>query len=378
MAIHTSHPQGLLVISGPSGDEIFEGNLLGAVSIDASQNVFFGEFVFNTSMTGYQEVLTDPSYAGQIICFTAAHIGNTGVNSEDMESSKIFASGVVLANYTPKPSNFRSEDTLENFLKNQGKIGLYGVDTRALTLFLRDRGVTPGFILPASERARIPELKKQLAEKNYGDFDWIKHVSTREPYWVHAKDHGGKKPSHKVVCYDYGVKQQLLRDLAKRGCEILVVPADYPAEKVLQEKPAGVFLSNGPGDPSLATYAVKNVQALLGKLPIFGVCMGHQILGLALGAKTYKLKFGHRGGNQPVKNLEKGSVEISSHNHGYAVDEKTLPKQAILSHINLNDQCCEGISVPSQRAFSVQYHPESSPGPHDSSYLFDQFIGMLG
>ena len=376
MASSSNHPHGLLVVCSPNGDETFEGKLFGAVSSSPEQNVVFGEFVFNTSMTGYQEILTDPSYAGQVICFTAAHIGNTGVNSEDMESSKIFASGAVLANYTSKPSNFRSEDTLENFLKKQGKIGMYDVDTRALTLFLRDRGVTPGFILPSSEKARIPELKKQLASHDYSKFDWIKHVSTREPYWFRAKDHGGTA-KFKVVVYDYGVKMQLLRDLAKRGCDLYVVPADYPAEKVLQEKPHGVFLSNGPGDPSLATYAVKNVKELLGKLPMFGVCMGHQVLGMALGAKTYKLKFGHRGGNQPVKNLKSGVVEISSHNHGYAVDEKTLPKTAVLSHVNLNDECCEGLSVPDQNAFSVQYHPESSPGPHDSSYLFDQFIGMM-
>ncbi len=364
--------KGLIVV----GDEIFEGELFGAVDSDARKNVVFGELVFNTSMTGYQEILTDPSYAGQMVCFTAAHIGNTGANSVDMESKRIFAEGAILSHYVPRPSNFRSEETLDSFLKAQKKIGIYGVDTRRLTLLLRDRGVTPGMIIPESLRSEIPALKKELANANYDQVDYIKKVSTKEPYEFKAQD-AGSKPRFKVVAYDYGIKAQLLRDLAARGCDMTVVPADYPAEKVLAMKPNGVFLSNGPGDPKLATYAVENVKALLGKLPIFGVCMGHQVLSMAVGAKTYKLKFGHRGGNQPVKNLESAAVEISSHNHGYAVDVKTLPAKAKLTHQNLNDECCEGISIPSERAFSVQYHPESSPGPHDSSYLFDQFIKMM-
>jgi carbamoyl-phosphate synthase small subunit len=327
-------------------------------------------------MTGYQEILTDPSYAGQTIVFTAAHIGNTGANSEDLESKKIYAQGLILASYTEKPSNFRSTKTLEEFLKEQNKIGMHDVDTRALTLYLRDRGVTPGFIIPAEFKDRIGEFTKKMIEQDYGSIDWIKKVSTSEPYMVYAKDYSSTK-KYSIVAYDYGIKGQLLRELAHRGCDVQVVPADYPAEKVLASKPDGIFLSNGPGDPSLATYAVKNVQALLGKVPVFGVCMGHQVLAMALGAKTYKLKFGHRGANQPVQNLVSRAVEISSHNHGYAVDVKSLPKTAILSHVNLNDDCCEGIDVPSMKAFSIQYHPESSPGPHDSSYLFDRFISMM-
>jgi carbamoyl-phosphate synthase small subunit len=217
--------------------------------------------------------------------------------------------------------------------------------------------------------------KKELAAKNYDSIDWIKRVTTKEVYeFKHAAGAGSK---YKVVAYDFGIKGQLLKDLAARGCQITVVPADYPAEKVLALKPDGVFLSNGPGDPKLADYAVKNVQGILGKVPVFGVCMGQQILALAMGAKTFKLKFGHRGGNQPVQNLEAGSVEISSHNHGFAVDAASLPATVKLTHVNLNDQCCEGISVPSLKAFSVQYHPESSPGPHDSSYLFDQFVRLM-
>ncbi len=371
--------KGLIVIPGLAGaaDEIFEGELFGAVDADAKKNVVFGELVFNTSMTGYQEILTDPSYAGQMVCFTAAHIGNTGANSVDMESKLIYAEGAILANYVPRPSNFRSEETLDSFLKHQHKIGIHGVDTRRLTLLLRDRGVTPGLILPESLKSDLPELKKSLANANYDSVDYIKKVTTKSVYEWKASD-SGAKPKFKVVVYDYGVKAQLLRDLASRGCDLTVVPADYPAEKVLALKPNGVFLSNGPGDPTLATYAVQNVKALLGKLPIFGVCMGHQVLAMAVGAKTYKLKFGHRGGNQPVQNLISSQVEISSHNHGYAVDVKTLPSKAKLTHVNLNDECCEGISIAEDHAFSVQYHPESSPGPHDSSYLFDQFIKMMG
>ena len=359
--------KGLLVLGSAGKEEIFEGKYIGA----ELKEPISGEVVFNTSMTGYQEILTDPSYAGQIIAFTAAHIGNTGVNPEDVESKKIYARGVILSEYCETPSHFRSNATLDEFLKKNNVSGLCGVDTRALTLYLRERGVVPGYLTTEKfhQEKRIP---KAYAENH----DWIMDVSTKEPYWVKSSN-----PKFKVIAYDYGVKGQLLRELQMRGCDVWVVPADYPAEKALQsikqEKMQGVFLSNGPGDPSVATYAIKNVKELLGKTPIFGVCMGHQILSLALGAKTYKLKYGHRGGNQPVKNLAKSSVEISSHNHGYAVDAKTLPNTAKTSHVNLNDECCEGIDVPSMNAFSIQYHPESSPGPHDSSYLFDRFISMF-
>ncbi|MBU6154665.1 MAG: glutamine-hydrolyzing carbamoyl-phosphate synthase small subunit [Bdellovibrionales bacterium] len=370
--------KGIVVLPGSenSDDLILEGELFGALRPGIEQNVIFGELVFNTSMTGYQEILTDPSYAGQMVCFTASHIGNTGVNSEDLESGAIHAEGLILSNYVPKPSSYRAEETLEDFLKRKGRIGIHGVDTRRLTLALRDRGVTPGLMIPEAMRDRIPELKNELQAKKYGSFDWIKTVSTLKPY-LHPAIQDAGKSRFKVVAFDFGIKGQLLRDLASRGCDLTVVPADFPAEEVEKMKPDGVFLSNGPGDPALATYAIKNVKALLGKMPIFGVCMGHQILSLAMGGKTYKLKFGHRGGNQPVKNLDSGAVEISSHNHGYAVDPESLPDTVQLTHVNLNDGCCEGIAVPTLRAFSVQYHPESSPGPHDSGYLFDRFIGMM-
>jgi carbamoyl-phosphate synthase small subunit len=357
--------KGYLVLGHGDKEEVFSGELLGA----ELKEPISGEVVFNTSMSGYQEILTDPSYAGQIIAFTTSHIGNTGVNPQDVESKKIYARGMIINQYCPAPVHYQTTATLDEFLKKNNVSGLHGVDTRALTLYLRERGVVPGYL--TTEKAYLEKKIPQFYPQNH---DWIMDVTTKEPYWLKATS----ASKFKVVAYDYGVKAQLLRELQARGCDIWVVPADYPADKVLkafaQEKMNGVFLSNGPGDPSVATYAVKNVKDILGKAPIFGVCMGHQILSLALGAKTYKLKYGHRGGNQPVKNLSASSVEISSHNHGYAVDASTLPATAKTSHVNLNDECCEGIEVPSMNAFSVQYHPESSPGPHDSSYLFDRFI----
>jgi carbamoyl-phosphate synthase small subunit len=361
--------KGYLVLVHDGKEEVFEGSFIGA----PMKQPISGEIVFNTSMTGYQEILTDPSYAGQIIAFTSAHIGNTGVNPEDVESAKIHAKGMILSNASPQPSHFRANATLDEFLSRNGITGLVDVDTRALTLYLRERGVVPGYFTTDEFRSlkKIPQFIPQ-------NHDWILETTTKEPFWLRATQ---GQPKYKVVAYDYGVKAQLLRELQQRGCDVWVVPADYPAEKVLHaiqtDQMDGVFLSNGPGDPSVATYAIENVKALLGKTPIFGVCMGHQILSLAIGARTYKLKYGHRGGNQPVKNLQQGSVEISSHNHGYAVDASTLPASAKLSHVNLNDECCEGIDVPTMNAFSVQYHPESSPGPHDSGYLFDRFLERM-
>jgi carbamoyl-phosphate synthase small subunit len=361
--------KGYLVLVHDGQEECFEGRFIGA----PLNQPISGEIVFNTSMTGYQEILTDPSYAGQMIAFTSAQIGNTGVNPDDMESAKIHARGMILSDYSRDPSHFRATASLDEFLMRNGITGLVDVDTRALTLYLRERGVVPGYFTTDEFRSlkKIPQFIAQ-------NHDWILETTTKEPYWLRATL---GQPKYKVVAYDYGVKAQLLRELQQRGCDVWVVPADYPAEKVLHaiqtDQMDGVFLSNGPGDPSVATYAIQNVKSLLGKTPIFGVCMGHQILSLAIGAKTYKLKYGHRGGNQPVKNLHQGSVEISSHNHGYAVDTATLPSSARLSHVNLNDDCCEGIDVPSMNAFSVQYHPESSPGPHDSGYLFDRFLERM-
>lgn len=345
----------------------------------------YGEVVFNTSMTGYQEILTDPSYYGQMVCMTVPHIGNTGVNTEDPESAHPWCAGFIVHEAAETPSNWRSMDTLDSYLKKNQIPGIYGIDTRALTRHLRSRGVVRGVILPASERSKAMGLLKDLPQ--FEGRDLIGEVTTREPYaWPHplAKKEGFQYPEvvksgkkYKVIAVDYGVKWNLLRSLHAHGCEIEVVPANTKADAILAKKPDGVFLSNGPGDPAAAPYAAETVRGLVGKVPLFGVCMGHQILSLAQGAKTYKLKFGHRGGNQPVLDKDTGRVEISSQNHGYAVDDKSLPSNLEVTHINLNDKTVEGVRVKGAKAFSVQYHPESCPGPHDSRVLFDRFIEMM-
>jgi len=367
---------GVLILE--SGAE-FQGLLRGApVSADrilASSRQGYGEAVFNTSMTGYQEILTDPSYYGQIVCMTAPHIGNTGVNEMDPESSRPWCAGFVIHELCATPSNSRSQNDLESYLKDHGIPALSDVDTRALTLHLRSRGVERALILPTSERHRSAEIFGKLPR--FEGRDLIAEVTTREMY--RFEDKGEEKGSHPlhIVAMDFGIKTNLLRSLAAQGCSITVVPASTGPEKILALRPDGLFLSNGPGDPAAAPYAVETIRKLLGKLPIFGVCMGHQLLALAAGAKTYKLKFGHRGGNQPVLDNETGRVEISSHNHGYAVDSSSLPAQAKITHISLNDRTVEGIAIPSANAFSVQYHPEACPGPHDSAALFDRFAAAL-
>jgi carbamoyl-phosphate synthase small subunit len=334
----------------------------------------YGEVVFNTSMTGYQEILTDPSYYGQIVCMTVPHIGNTGINEEDPESIQPWCAGFVVHEPCSTPSNWRSTGGLTEYLTKHGIPGLMGVDTRALTLHLRSKGVVRGLILPAEEKAKATELLQALPP--FEGRDLIGEVSTTKPYVWKSK---GKEGPHRyrVVALDFGVKWNLLRSLEELGCEIEVMPASSTAEEVLSRKPNGVFLSNGPGDPTAAPYATKTVKGLVGKLPVFGVCMGHQILALALGGKTYKLKFGHRGGNQPVIEKESGRVEISSHNHGYSVDGDSLSKGVTVTHLNLNDKTVEGLAVPGSQAFSVQYHPEACPGPHDSRALFSRFVGMM-
>ncbi len=364
---------GVLILE--DGSE-FLGTLFGApisaaaMRQAASKKDFgYGEVVFNTSMTGYQEILTDPSYYGQIICMTTPHIGNTGINTEDEESAKLWCSGLIVHHSCDEPSNWRMEESLDSYLRARQVPGLSGVDTRALTLHLRSKGVTRGIILPLSERNEAKSLLSTLPPFNGRDL--IGEVSTREAYpWKKTKN----SQTYRVVVMDFGVKWNLLRSLEQLGCEIEVVPAKTMAQDILARKPDGVFLSNGPGDPTAAPYAANTVRELLGKVPIFGVCMGHQILALALGAKTFKLKFGHRGGNQPVLDKTTGRVEISSHNHGYAVDGASLPSFVDVTHINLNDKTVEGICVKNANAFSVQYHPEACPGPHDSMELFEQFI----
>lgn len=373
--------EGVLLIEEPKTGKLIEfpGELFGA-KVDAASYAShpdrgYGEVVFNTSMTGYQEILTDPSYYGQIVCMTVPHIGNYGINVEDMESSGPRCSGIVIQELSLATSNWRSTGTLESYLVENKIPGLKNVDTRALTLQLRQYGVARGLILPLAEKDKAKDLLRKLPV--FEGRDLIREVTTKKPYHWKSRKKPHAKPEFKVVAIDLGVKWNLLRELENRGCELEVLPATSTAKEILDREPNGVFLSNGPGDPAAATYAVEALRGILGKVPVFGVCMGHQILSLAVGAKTYKLKFGHRGGNQPVLAKAEGKVEISSHNHGYAVDERTLPSDAEVTHINLNDRTVEGISVPGKRAFSVQYHPEACPGPHDSDKLFDRFIDLM-
>lgn len=348
-----------------------------------------GEIVFNTSMTGYQEILTDPSYHGQIVTMTTPHIGNYGVTPEDDESSRVWAAGFVVRSVSPVVSNWRARQSLPDYLSERGIVGITDVNTRALVRHIREHGAMRAALSSADpDGERLIALAR--ASRDMNGLDLAREVTCDEPYhWAEGEDWwrppqpdgtpvevSGERPFH-VVAYDYGIKRNILRLLGSRGCRVTVVPAQTSAEDVLNMNPDGVFLSNGPGDPAAVDYAIDNVKALLGKKPLFGICLGHQILGLALGAETYKLKFGHRGGNQPVQVTSTGAVQISSHNHGFAIDAKTLPDGVIESHINLNDNCCEGLDAPDYQAFSVQYHPESSPGPHDSDELFDKFVHLM-
>ena len=330
-----------------------------------------GEVCFNTGMSGYQEILTDPSYCKQIVTMTSPHIGNYGINSEDIESNNIQVSGFVIKEETEIPSNWRSELSVGNYLDDQKIVGIQNVDTRALTRHIRDNGAMNGII--SSIDVDTKSLKSKLNQiPSMVGLDLAKVVTTKKNYkW--SKD---SKP-YKVAAIDYGIKFNILRLLDKHDCEVTVFPADISADEIIKFDPDGVFLSNGPGDPSAVTYGIKMVKSLLGKKPIFGICLGHQILALALGAKTFKLKFGHRGINHPVRNNETGIIEITSQNHGFAVDLDSLPDNVESTHINLNDNTSEGIKCKDIPAFSVQYHPESSPGPHDSRYLFKQFIDMM-
>ncbi len=376
------HLPGVLVLEDrthPDGLE-FPGFLFGAATsaerVRAGGDLGYGEVVFNTSMTGYQEILTDPSYCGQMVCMTVPHVGNTGVNPDDPESSRPWCAGFIVHDYCESPSSWRARGSLDDYLRANGIPGIFGIDTRALTRHLRSLGVVRGVVLPRHERGRARELLAALPA--FEGRDLIQVVTTRSAYrWpvgAKSEDRGGR---YQVVAMDFGVKWNLLRSLHARGCAVEVVPATTSAREILARSPDGVFLSNGPGDPSAAPYAAATVRELLGKVPLFGVCMGHQLLALALGGRTYKLKFGHRGGNQPVVDRETQRVEISSHNHGYAVDGSLLPPSVRVTHVNLNDRTIEGLRVEGADAFSVQYHPEACPGPHDSVGLFDRFIETM-
>ena len=364
---------------------VFTGTAFGA------DGEISGEVVFNTSMTGYQEILTDPSYNGQIVTMTYPLIGNYGVNKDDVESKGLSLRGFVVKELCREPSNFRSQQSLDDYLRENGVIGIEGVDTRALVRRIRVHGAMTG-ILSTTDLDDASLVKKAKSAPALVGQDLVREVTPEKAGdWSQGLDDlvrhstapaacdgpaSGKQPH--VVAVDYGMKWNITRHLSDMGCRVTVVPGTSTADEILSYNPDGVFLSNGPGDPEPLTYAVDAIKGVLGKKPVFGICLGHQLLGLALGGKTYKLKFGHRGGNQPVLNKITKKVEITSQNHGFAVDADTLPKDVEITHINLNDNTVEGMRHTKIPAFSVQYHPEAAAGPHDSSYLFGEFRKMMG
>jgi carbamoyl-phosphate synthase small subunit len=356
----------------------WSGHALGALGERA------GEVVFNTSLTGYQEILTDPSYHGQIVVMTQPHIGNYGVNDEDAESHRAWVAGFVVRATSPLASSWRATQSLDDYLCERGVVGIAEVDTRALVRHIRAHGAMNAAISSVNpDPAHVAALARSAPDMN--GLDLVKEVTCAEAYHWRPDDGNGRWESNfqsptssfHVVAYDFGLKRNSLRLLTAHDCRITVVPAHTPAIDVLTLEPDGVFLSNGPGDPAAVTYAIDNIRQLLGRTPLFGICLGHQLLGLALGGETYKLKFGHRGGNQPVKHLPTGRVEISSHNHGFAVRAESLPADVEITHVNLNDGCVEGFCARALRALSVQYHPEAAPGPHDSYGVFDEFISLM-
>ncbi len=359
--------EGALVLADGS---VFEGEMLGA---DAPGGIATGEVVFNTVLSGYQEVITDPSYAGQIITFTYPHIGNCGINGTDDESRRPFCRGVIVRDLARRHSNHRAEGGLGPMLDRAGVPGIGGIDTRRLTRLIRDTGAMPGAFGTASESELLAAAR---AEPGTDGVDLVAQVTTPTAYTVENVDDDVGRHRPLVIAYDYGIKRTILRNLAEFA-RVEVVPASTTAADVLARQPDGVFLSNGPGDPATVPYAVDSIRGLLGEVPIFGICLGHQLLGLAIGGGTVKLPFGHHGGNHPVKNLVTGRIEITSQNHNFAVDADGLAGIAEMTHVNLNDGVCEGMQVTGERAFSVQHHPEAGPGPHDSRYLFEQFADLL-
>ncbi|NYZ79320.1 glutamine-hydrolyzing carbamoyl-phosphate synthase small subunit [Candidatus Micrarchaeota archaeon] len=346
---------------------VFSGRGFGAEATSV------GELVFNTNFCGYQESLTDPSYAGQILTATYPLVGNYGVNEEDSESDKVQVSGFVVREICDRPSHMKSKETLDEFMKRFDVPGIYDVDTRAIVRKIRNFGVMPACLsVYSGKEPDRDELLSKAEKLDYSKIDFVELVTTkkRKEYLVDGK--------RRVVLIDCGVKMSIIRELLKRNISVVSVPAKTSAQEILSLEPAGVLISNGPGDPELLTYVAKTVRELLHKLPIFGICLGHQVIAHAVGGKTFKLKFGHRGGNHPVKDLESGKVYITSQNHGYAVDEKSLPKGFVVTRRNLNDMTVEGMKHKELPVFSVQYHPEANPGPLDSRYLFDEFAKILG
>lgn len=342
-----------------------------------------GEVVFNTALTGYQEILTDPSYKGQMVTMTCPLIGNVGVNEEDVESRRVWCEGFIIRELAPVASNWRSRKSLDQYLRENGVPGIEGIDTRALTRHLRDHGCKIGVISSVSDDAH-ELLEKARAHPGIVGVDLVKEVTCSEPYrWDEGRWEWGRgytRPEErpfKVAAYDFGIKRNILRMMTSLGCDITVYPANTPAEKIVASDPDGIFLSNGPGDPEAVTYGIENVRKLLGPRPMFGICLGHQILGLALGGRTYKLKFGHHGGNHPVMDLATRRVQITSQNHNFVVDSETVKNITKQTHRNLNDGSNEGMAHIELPAYSVQYHPEASPGPHDARPLFERFVSLM-
>jgi carbamoyl-phosphate synthase small subunit len=355
---------------------VFRGTSIGA------KGERVGEVVFNTAITGYQEILTDPSYRGQIVTMTYPHIGNTGVNFEDNEAVRPFLAGFVVKEYCGYPSNWRKNDDLEEFLDTNGIIGIHGIDTRKLTRNLRETGAKKG-IISTTDHDRESLIRKVRDFPDIEGLDLVKEVTCREPYdwdegtWRWNQTSTPAQNRFKVATYDFGIKQNILRLLVDSGARVRVFPASTSSDEILEYNPDGIFLSNGPGDPEGVPYAAESIRNLIGKKPIFGICLGHQILGLALGGTTFKLTFGHHGANHPVRRFDTGQVEITSQNHNFAVDPASVESECDITHINLNDQTVEGMVHKKYPLFSIQYHPEASPGPHDSRYLFERFRRLI-